>query len=146
MINNPIIKANNRNVSAYNGAPPKGSASRFIGSGPLYDKQQVSELCKKEQINFFTKAAVRDARNLSLEIPELAKLIQRALNEGKYENSQWCQKEDDGPWAACDSYEIEIYRFMLPECEEILVKLYVKFAISKSGATLFSISNHREGT
>lgn len=137
---------NNHNVSAYNGMPPKHGSSRFITNGPLYGKQQVSELCTKQAVNLWTKESILDARKLNLETPEIAQLIHKALNEGKYENSQWCQSKNSGPWAACDSYAISVSRFMLPECKEILVTLYFKFAISKTGGALLIISNHREGS
>lgn len=137
---------NNHNVSAYYGMPPKQGNSRFITNGPIYSKQQVFELCTKQAVNLWTKESILDARKLNLEIPEIALLIHKALNEGKYENSQWCQSKNSGSWAACDSYAISISRFMLPECKEILVTLYFKFAISKAGSALLVISNHREGS
>lgn len=137
---------NNHNVSVYSGKTPNHGSSRFIIGGSIYGKQQVSELCTKQTISLWTKESILDARNLNLGIPEIAQLINKALNEGKYENSQWCQSKNSGSWAACDSYAISISRFMLPECKEIVVTLYFKFAISRTGAALLVISNHREGS
>jgi hypothetical protein len=136
---------NNHNVSAYNAAIPQNEQNRLV-IGPIYSKDDVLALCKKNKLTLWSNGSIKDARLYNLDAAQICQYITTALStDGAYQNTQWCQSKLDGPWACADSYLININRFMLPEMKEIFVNFYFKFAINKPMNGLLSVSNHREG-
>lgn len=141
---------NRRNVSAYTGPLPKTlrPEDRFIDSpGPIYKTEEVLKLCNPKTISLWSDGSEDDAKFWGIDFDNLCTMIAKSLTSGKYENSQWCAKDKDlcGAWAACDSYEVIHPIFSYDEFDYVDCKVYIKFAISKTGHTLLSISNHPEG-
>lgn len=142
VINNPI------NVSRYDGTPPQpGAVGRTlkIPGGPLYKKEDVISLASSESIFLWTKDAARDAQKWYGNTSEIALLIVEAIKTGKFKGSFWCSQKPKGPWAACDSYLLTQRYWCEETGKNIERKDYLKFAISKNGKVLLSISNHPDG-
>lgn len=142
MINNRI------NVSRYDGAPPEQNAperARMINGGPLYDRQEVIDLASQDSVNFWTRDAGRDARKWYGDVSDVAELIKIAVQRGRFIGSFWCNQKPNGPWAACDSYQLNQRYWCDDRCKNVEKTDYLKFAISKDGSVLLSISNHPDG-
>lgn len=66
---------------------------------------------------------------------QVAQLIHEAISTGRFIGSEWCEQEPVGPIAPCDAYEVT-------RSKGKHKKLYVKFAISRRGMTVLTISCH----
>lgn len=144
---------NNQNVSSYkNGAPPKGgNANRKITDGPLYPRADVQEVLSKgsDALIAWTSKCTSDLAKWSLDLGDVCELIQIAIERGQYRGSQWCRQNEQGPWAACDSYRVFRKEWIAAANKEMTIEYYIKFAIAKSGKMILTVSCHiseeREG-
>lgn len=139
---------NNRvNVSRFDGLLPQSDdESREIDSGPLYMMADVQSLVATQRIDFWSRGAVEDAQKWSLSIEDVAELIKLAMESGHYKGTEWCKSKPAGPWAACDAYTVSRLEWNQAAHKEMRISYYLKFAISKTGSVLLSVSNHPEGT
>lgn len=149
MVAKVITVINNRiNVSRYNGTPPDQGApdsARRINGGPIYDQQEVSDLALKIAVELWTRESQRDARKWYGDTEDVANLIEIAVKKGRFLGSFWCNQKPNGPWAACDSYQLNQRYWCDKRGKNVEQTDYLKFAISKTGSLLLSISNHPDG-
>lgn len=134
-----------RNLSRYNeGDPPKpnDSRSRKISGGPLYPAEEVLGVMAVGKVQVATRKARDDVRSLELDLEDLAAMLREALNEGLYHDSEWCQLNDKGHWAACDSYRLHRMEWIDAAASNIKVEYYIKFAIGCTGTLLLLVSCH----
>lgn len=140
MVNNAI------NVSAYEGQPPRavGDDRNYISGGPLYAVEGVLALLDvgAPTTILWTKQCKRDVQQLAYEIADVQKLIEQAVSQGQYVNSQWCVQKPTGPWAACDGYRLFRDEWVEYAHKEMRYEYYVKFAIGKTGKCLLLVSCH----
>ena len=73
-----------RNVSAYEGTPPAEGGDRRIAGGPLYCLEAVTALAGKDQVALWSAGAIRDAEKWSLDVSDVARLIECAVRQGRY--------------------------------------------------------------
>lgn len=127
------------------GTYPWENGQRVIKSGPLYDVGELVGFIRKSgalAMRQWTTRCISDVVMLGLDNDDLAELVAHGLLTGTYLQSEWCQRNDDRFWAACDAYRF-IRREHLPgmnamsDCE-----YYFKLAISKTGTQLLLISFH----
>jgi hypothetical protein len=140
-----IIVINNRaNVSRFEGQVPSCETQqcRKIRRGPIYDKDEVILLCEARKIQLWTKGAIVDTQKWELDTDDIAEMIIYAMRRGRFRCSEWCIQKADGPWAACD-----VYTFTWSKLNRFgAIGYYLKFAISKTGQMLLTVSIHPEGT
>lgn len=137
------------NVSAFAGLPPSQPvthAGRRIAGGPLYAVEEVLALVAADKIVLWTEGARRDAAKWSLDGDDISELVTAALHDGRYDGSEWCEQRPCGPWAACDAYVVSRAEWIPSAHKHFRMTYFLKFAISKTGTTLLSISNHPEHT
>lgn len=139
MVNNKIVSR-----FAEGGAPSVEGASLKITEGPLYPRAEVIDLLDKStQIHTPTKKCQADVLKLKLtEQPLLAALLKDAVLRGRFIGSEWCRTADDGPWAACDAYELKRKEWNEYAFKELEFEYYVKFCIGKTGQVILLISCH----
>lgn len=135
-----------RNVSAYEGTPPEEDGDRRITGGPLYCLEAVTALAGKDQVTLWSAGAIRDAEKWSLDVSDVARLIECAVRQGRYRGSEWCIQKPKGPWAACDVYTVTVDEWVEAARRNMPVPYYLKFCIAKTGSVLLLVSNHPEGT
>jgi len=133
-------------LSQFQAGPyPWDSGVRKIEGGPLYPADELRQLIRQygpDSVRQWTVCCISDGAILGLDSRDLADLVLLALRTGNYLESEWCQRNDDRCWAACDAY-----RFMrseqLPRSDRFVdCEYYLKLAISKTGALLLLISFH----
>jgi len=137
---------NNRgNLSAYSGLPPTSAqASRDIAGGPLYQPAEVRALLEKGEAAIvpWTRKCKNDLLRLSLDLTDAQALVREALQQGRFRNSEWCEQQPNGPWAACDAYQLLRKEWVKAAYKEMAFEYYVKFAIGKTGKLLLLVSCH----
>lgn len=140
---------NNKNVSAYEESPPAFPSSEhrhYIENGPIYDLQSIEKALKsgESSLHLWTKECVEDVQNrLELEMSDLLSLFQLIVTgKAHYLKSEWCIQKSNGPWAACDSYNVTREEWIKYAKKYMDITYYIKFAISKSGKLLLTISCH----
>lgn len=120
-------------------------SSRNIDVGPLYLMDEILTACESVNVRVLTKKAIRDVQNLSLCDEELAQLIQRAVQGGRYKNSEWCElgrTDTTVSWAACDAYTLKEDEWSEAAGKSFSIEYYLKFAIGKTGLMLLVVSCH----
>ncbi len=135
-----------RNVSAYKGSPPEEGGDRRIAGGRLYAPDDLAALAGEGQVTLWSAGAIRDAAKWSLDVADVARLIECAVRQGRYRGSEWCIQKPNGPWAACDAYTVTVEEWLETARRNMPVTYYLKFCIAKTGCLLLLVSNHPEGT
>lgn len=134
-----------RIVSRYQDGFSGEAAPRGIEGGPLYPGPEILALIAGhgvENIISWTRKCVEDIQKMALDADELADLVFKALNKGRYIGSEWCQQQPSGPWAACDAYRLRCQEWSPVARREIEMEYYLKFAIGVSGTILLLASCH----
>lgn len=133
-------------VSRYtDGFPGADATARGIAGGPLYPRAEVLRLLADsggQCILAWTKKCTADIQKLALDADELDGLLREALSSGRFIGSEWCQQQPDGPWAACDAYQLMRQEWVAAAHRDMAVEYYLKFAIGKTGAILLLVSCH----
>ena len=136
------IMVSKRNVSLYKGGVPEGDQKRKIEFGPLYDKDHVLRLVKDMNVSAWTRKCGRDIRYLGFSLEDVAELIGMGLDKGRFLGSEWCVQGKNGPWAACDAYEVLRSEWSDVAHKKMPIEYYVKFAINEKGNLLLITSCH----
>lgn len=121
------------------------SPQRRIAAGPLYAVDDVLEALAAQTLRVVTRKAMRDVQELSLDDEELAQLIRRAVQYGRYKNSEWCEAgrtQTATSWAACDAYTVSRDERNETAGKSFTCEYYLKFAIGKTGLVLLVVSCH----
>ena len=121
------------------------SPQRRIAAGPLYAVDDVLEALAAQTLRVVTRKAMRDVQALSLDDEELAQLIRRAVQYGRYKNSEWCETGRTHAaisWAACDAYTVSRDEWNETAGKSFPCEYYLKFAIGKTGLVLLVVSCH----
>lgn len=120
-------------------------SSRKIDVGPLYLIDEILTACESTNVRILTKKAIRDVQNLSLCDEQVTQLIQRAVQGGRYKNSEWCElgrTDTTVSWAACDAYTLKLDEWNEAAGKFFPTEYYLKFAIGKTGLMLLVVSCH----
>lgn len=139
MVNNPY------NLSAFDGQPPSGERDdRRISGGPLYLAVEVLALLGQGEkvLVPWTRKCKNDLMRLSLDNEGALELVCEALRNGRYRNSEWCEQQPSGPWAACDAYQLSRREWVEAAHKEMTFDYFIKFAIGKTGKVLLLVSCH----
>ncbi len=138
---------NNVNISRFEGNVPCCHAPhcRKISGGPIYNEHEVLLLAQEQKIQLWTRGSIADAQKWSLDMDEIAEMIIHTMQNGVYKCSEWCIQKTNGPWAACD-----VYTFFWSSSDKSVLRqkpigFYLKFAISKAGQSLLTVSIHPQG-
>lgn len=134
------------NLSAYQGVPPSNQQTdRRIAGGPLYPKVEVQTLLDQGESILvpWTRKCKSDLQRLSWDRQDALILVQAALSGGRYHNSEWCQQQPSGPWAACDAYQLSRLEWIETAHKDMTIEYYVKFAIGKTRKLLLLVSCHQ---
>jgi hypothetical protein len=127
------------------GPYPWDSGERKIVGGPLYEREELLIFMKEhgpEGVNQWTQKCLGEIQALSLDKEDVWELVKNVLLTGTYLGSEWCERHENGPWAACDAYSF-IRREWFPTANKYLdCEYYLKLAISKTGTLLLLISFH----
>jgi len=137
----------NYDVSSYGGTPPDPDDDLDIKEGgPIYPVEDIKALAEQGRVTLWSRGAQEDAQKWELDSDELAFLARLALDQNGYLHSRWCLQGRDGPWAACDAYQVTRKEWVPTARREMTIKYYLKFGISKAGTVLLMVSNHPEDT
>jgi hypothetical protein len=112
--------------------------ARAIGTSPLYSAHEVTTVLDSfnPSVVLWTETCNKDVFiELGWDLSQVAAAVREAVAGGRLIASEWCDQKPDGPCAPCDAYEI--VRASVPR------KLYVKFAIAKTGMSLLIASCHK---
>lgn len=133
------------NLSVYIGQPPAhGIEQKIHTDDPLYEVKHVLDILSggDEKTIPWTKKCINYLQNLALDSSGACTLVQDAVTQGKYLNSQWCEQKTNGPWAACDAYRLFRDEWAENAHKYMRFEYYVKFAIGKTGKILLLVSCH----
>lgn len=140
---------NNKNRSAYEGSPPAFPSSEhrhYIENGPIYELQSIAKALEsgENSLILWTRECIKDVQDkLELEMSDLLPLFQMiTTGDATYLKSEWCIQKPNGSWAACDSYNVTREEWIKYAKKYMDITYYIKFAISKSGKLLLTISCH----
>lgn len=137
---------NSRNVSRYAADLPASEQDGLqIGGGPLYPAEDVLAVLDargNDAIRAWTRQCTRDLQRLELDHDGLQKLVRLAVTSGRFIGAMWCVQQPQGPWAACDAYQVSRFETVGRAQQEIRMDYYVKFAINSNGALLLVVSCH----
>ena len=121
------------------------SANRSIAGGPLYGEEDVLVACKSVRVSVLTRKATGNIQDLCFTEDDIAELIQRAVQIGRYKNSEWCETGRTATarsWVACDAYSVSRDEWNEAAGKSFLTEYYVKFGIGKTGLVLLVVSCH----
>ncbi|MBN7122900.1 hypothetical protein BSU01_14445 [Erwinia billingiae] len=127
-------------LSRYSGEIPDGMGERKISDGPLYP--DVVDIIDKCRINPWTRKCISNLQELSMDQDDVRDWIIRAVNEGRYLGSEWCQGTREGVWAACDAYSLVDTAWNENAGKELSCKYYIKFFINRDGTVVMTVSFH----
>lgn len=137
---------NNRIVSRYEGELPTGAhASREIAGGSLYPVDEILSILDaggSDAIRTWTQKCIEDMQKWSLDDDDVHELIKIAVRGGRFIGSEWCQQNKNGPWAACDAYQVTRNEWLANARKYMDIDYYLKFAIGKLGNLLLVVSCH----
>jgi len=137
---------NYRILSRYEGELPSGAnASRAIPGGPLYPIDEILSILDavgSDAIRAWTRKCTEDMQKWSLDDNDIHELIEIAVRAGRFLGSEWCQQNDNGPWAACDAYQVTRNEWLDNARKYMDCDYYLKFAIGKQGNLLLVVSCH----
>lgn len=134
---------NNKNLSRFQGLPPENDqCDRKISGGPLYPTSDVVQALEAALPQLWTRKCIADVANLGLEQEDVAGLLREALTQNNFRESEWCQQSTDGPWAACDAYDLTRMEWNEHAHKELRCDYYLKFAIGLTGRLVLTISCH----
>lgn len=140
---------NTRIVSRYADNPPADeNADLAIPGGPLYPASEVQTLLAQgggQAISAWTRKSKNDLQKYSLDLEQVCTLLEEALRNGRYKGAQWCVQRPDGPWAACDAYQLVRDEWIENAHKFMRMEYYIKFALSKTGQVLLLVSCHLSG-
>ncbi|MEO7559628.1 MAG: hypothetical protein ABIT23_05155 [Nitrosospira sp.] len=102
-------------------------------------------MSQQQKIQLWTRNSVEDVQKWSLDIDEIAEMIIHAMDSGTFKGSEWCIQKSNGPWAACDVYTFIWASSDISVVRQRRIGYYLKFAISKAGHSLLTISIHPQG-
>ena len=130
-----------KNLSAYEGTPPKDGESRKITGGPLYKLAEIQALAATpDAVKLWTGKCRRDVANLTLDAADVGALLQE-LTERDYRDSEWCDN-GKGAWAACDAYNLRRNEYVETAGKTLRIEYFLKFALSKTGKLVLMVSCH----
>lgn len=130
-----------KNLSAYEGTPPKDGESRKITGGPLYKLAEIQALAATpDAVKLWTGKCRRDVANLTLDAADVGALLQE-LTERDYRDSEWCDN-GKGAWAACDAYNLRRNEYVETADKTFRMKYFLKFALSKTSKLVLMVSCH----
>lgn len=130
-----------KNLSAYEGTPPKDGESRKIAGGPLYKLAEIQALATTpDAVKLWTGKCRRDVANLTLDAADVGALLQE-LTERDYRDSEWCDN-GKGVWAACDAYNLRRNEYVETAGKTYRMEYFLKFALSKTGKLVLMVSCH----
>jgi hypothetical protein len=137
---------NTINLSCYSGSlPPTVNKGRTkISGGPLYDCKTVLSILEQGEsvIRPWTKKCVSDLQKYSMDHSDILELLQHALRIGNFKGSEWCVAKENGPFAACDSYQVFRDEWVPYAQKFMQIEYYVKFAIGRTGNIILVASCH----
>ncbi|MDD5035600.1 MAG: hypothetical protein PHE55_12670 [Methylococcaceae bacterium] len=134
-----------KNLSAYTGTPPSDDqADRSIVGGPLYAKADVLAVLTQGESSVvpWTCKCKDDVLRLALDADDLRALVKEAVQGGRYVQSEWCVQQPNGPWAACDAYQLFRSEWVQAAHKNMRFEYYVKFAMGRTGKLLLLVSCH----
>jgi hypothetical protein len=118
---------------------------RKIPGGPLYPAAEVLALLEQEReqgIQLWTRKCTSDAQRLGLDLEDLRALLEQALGSGHFKGSEGCRQGANGPWAACDAYQLLRNEWIDNAHKDMTVEYYLKFAVARTGRVLLLVSCH----
>lgn len=90
----------------------------------------------------WTEKCIKDLQKWELDADDLVELLHIAVTKGRYRNSEWCVQNPQGPWAACDAYDLTRSEYIEHARKEMEIEYYLKFAISRNGDLMLVVSCH----
>lgn len=130
-----------KNLSAYEGAPPKDGGSRKITGGPLYELAKIQALSAQPgSVKLWTRRCVDKAADLGFDAAGVGGLI-RELSNQDYRDSEWCENGKGGT-AACDAYTLSRLEHVEATNKSYRIEYFLKFALSKTGTLVLMVSCH----
>ncbi|MDP1606577.1 MAG: type II toxin-antitoxin system MqsR family toxin [Rhodocyclaceae bacterium] len=130
-----------KNLSAFDGAPPKDDENRKIAGGPLYSLSEVQALTQQtDALKLWTRRCIQDVAKLGFDTDDVGGLI-RELSEQDYRDSEWCDNGKEA-WAACDAYMLKRLEFIETAGKYLRIDYFLKFALGKTGKLLLIVSCH----
>lgn len=126
-------------VSRYN-AGFKGSSCKISG-GPLY-KNEILDVINSAKIVVGTRKCQKDLMALSKDEEDLRGIIENAVENGRFHQSEWCELSSPNTWAACDSYKWVENCWIEAANKEMDCHFYIKFCIGKAGNVVITASYH----
>ena len=128
-------------VSEYSSTSPTKGGGEKIRGGPLYQLARVKAIAKDGTgLALWTRHCAKDVRELGWDADDVANLIQQ-LCDADYKDSEWCQNGRDA-WAGCDAYSVHRLEWVPAAQKKMKVEYFLKFAISKTGALVLTVSCH----
>jgi len=95
-----------------------------------------------DALHLWTRKAVSDVQRFEMELEDVADLVKTAITRGRYIGSEWCVSKPNGPWAACDSYQLRFKQWIAAAHRDMDFDYYIKFAIAATGRLLLIVSCH----
>ncbi len=121
-----IVINNNINVSRFNGTVPDNpTQNRKIRGGPIYAKDEVLLLCRKNKLELWTDESISDSQKWGMDLPGIATLIASAVQRGTFKCSEWCIR---AAWETVGALEVNC----IPSAASIRFVFSVPISVSSS--------------
>lgn len=131
-------------LSKYGDNPPTNDLQnrKIASTGPINPVEEVLAILKNTLPKTMTRKSSADLQHLGFDDKDLKNLIYCALTTGQYRDSEWCSFKTDGPWFACDSYEVKRKEYVENAGKEFEYPYFIKFCINKAGDLVCTFSCH----
>ncbi|MDO7436861.1 hypothetical protein [Acinetobacter nosocomialis] len=131
-------------LSKYGETPPTDDmqSRKILTNGPINPVEEVLSLLQKTLPTTMTRKSISDLQRLGFDAEDLRELIHLAVTTGFYRDSEWCNSKLDGPWFACDSYEVKRKEYVETANKEFEIQYFIKFCINKAGNLICTFSCH----
>lgn len=130
-----------KNLSAYDGDPPKDGGTRKIAGGPLYDLAEIQAIAHQAGVvQLWTRNCAKDVADLGLDTDGVGELLCE-LAARDYRDSEWC---DNGKaaWVAADAYTSRRQEYIEAAGKMMTVEYFLKFAKGRFGKLVLMVSCH----
>lgn len=111
-----------------------------IAGGPLY--QDTNAIISSASVKAITQQCRKDVASLGKDEESLKESIKRAVTQGRFRGSEWCQINSNNVWAACDAYSFTEKTWVEAAHKEMDCEFYIKFCIGLTGALVLIVSFH----
>lgn len=133
-----------KNISSYSGTPEpriEGVRRKITeASSPIYPMARVVTLANQGNVIAWTDECIASVQKYGLDCMQLGEYIRDAVLNGRYKDSEWCERYPNSNIVACDAYVLSRKEWIKTINREMTQEFYLKFGINSLDTRILLVS------